>query len=421
MCDESDHPEQALQLLRDERRTGIDLFGDRGVEDDNSEGTMMGSAIYRRILQTCPSWVSRLTRRSSHTSLGHPPNDSTSPLDEEGEMHEGSGGSSSSSSSTHGHHHRPRPLSDLIPKHGPLIHRLDLNRAREWLTDGSLIALSQQCTQLRSLNVSRCTRLTDRSILALANHCGDTLTSINFSECPGVSESAWLSLASKVPHLKAASWIGCTDSITNPVISALASTAHHLASLRIGLCVKVSDVGIIALAEGCSRMRWLDISKCTWVTDKGIKALANKCLDLEWLDASGIDFNSEVGFRFRHILPPSEISDDSVSLIVERCRNLRLLNLSNCARLTDSTILAIAEHCLNLKSLTISGCRRITTTSIMRLGSDRIGWVGMSPCPNVSFPEVCKTANWKVINTSEVPQFHLQLMGGQSWEDVGTA
>ncbi|KAI9598444.1 hypothetical protein BDF19DRAFT_432539 [Syncephalis fuscata] len=118
--------------------------------------------------------------------------------------------------------------------------------------------------------------------------------------------------------------------------------------------------------------------------------------------------------------PLPVITDASICKLVERCPKLRLLNLNGRGELTDVTLDAVSIYCMNLRSLTISGCNKVTTSAVKRLGSDRIGWVGMSPCPNVSFTEVCAASKWKVISLQDVPKFHLNLMNGQSWDDVGT-
>ncbi|KAI8048099.1 hypothetical protein BDF22DRAFT_704351 [Syncephalis plumigaleata] len=125
-------------------------------------------------------------------------------------------------------------------------------------------------------------------------------------------------------------------------------------------------------------------------------------------------------FFANHTGPLPVVTDKGICKLVASCPKLRLLNLNGRGELTDATLDAVSVHCMNLRSLTISGCNKVTTSAVKRLGSDRIGWVGMSPCPNVSFTEVCAASKWKVISLQDVPKFHLNLMNGQSWDDVGT-
>jgi hypothetical protein len=97
--------------------------------------------------------------------------------------------------------------------------------------------------------------------------------------------------------------------------------------------------------------------------------------------------------------------------------HLTRLNLSHQPNISDMTLCKMAHpHSPKLKSLTISGCNGITTQGVMALGGDRIGWIGMSPCPiHVDFKVVCSRASWKVIERTQASMFHRSLMRGESW------
>jgi hypothetical protein len=63
----------------------------------------------------------------------------------------------------------------------------------------------------------------------------------------------------------------------------------------------------------------------------------------------------------------NDASDIEMITIVEGCRNIESLDISDCQSITDVGISRIAECCPNLNRLYMSRCHNITDTSMIKL------------------------------------------------------
>ncbi|RKP10751.1 hypothetical protein THASP1DRAFT_27460 [Thamnocephalis sphaerospora] len=351
--------------------------------------------------------------------------------------------------------HAVRALAERCPN----LRTINLSRCLR-ITDEAVTALAQRCT-LESVNLTDCLQLTEASIYALATHCS-RLKSLCVSGCPmAITDASAVALARGCGQRLAFVRIGGNFQLTDTGIIAIARGCNkRLSWLDVGRCPLVSDASVLALADHCPHLEWLDIAKghpaqhqqfarqfqqqqqsaasarSTGIDATSAAAGANASANRRSAQALSPSASSQatteihkaactishMATRFFNSMDSSLpcITDLGVSRLVEACPKLQLLNLNGRSELTDAMLHAVSMHCFHLRSLTISGCTKVTTDAVKQLGSDRIGWVGMSPCPNVSFSEVCAASNWKVINQRDVPEFHLRLMGGQSWDDVGT-
>lgn len=104
------------------------------------------------------------------------------------------------------------------------------------------------------LDLHMCTKLTDRSLEALAEHC----TKLVRLDLSGV----------------------CKE------FSCLCFGYHHEMAPQTPL---YTDHGIEALAIGCRELRSLNLHVCDRLTDRALEALGEHCINLEDLDISGTD------------------------------------------------------------------------------------------------------------------------------------
>ncbi|RKP26426.1 hypothetical protein SYNPS1DRAFT_27883 [Syncephalis pseudoplumigaleata] len=348
------------------------------------------------------------------------------------------------------------------------------------VTDDALIALAQHCP-LEAINATSCQQLTTATTLGLAKYAR-RLRSLCLAGCPmTVTDQAIGALVEYCGHNLAYLRVGGSFQLTDTGLRAIAKgCGGRLRWLDVGQCPLISDRGVLALAECCPQLEWLDLTKGypsqhqQYVQQYQQQQLRIVQLQQQWSQCqeppslpaipeppngasipashhSGPASSPSTTAATTATTPPPQpeltpdvqqaalniaqmaarffasrtgplpvVTDRSICKLVASCPKLRLLNLNGRGELTDATLDAVSVHCMNLRSLTISGCNKVTTDAVKRLGSDRIGWVGMSPCPNVSFTEVCAASKWKVISLQDVPKFHLNLMNGQSWDDVGT-
>eukprot|EP00808_Paulinella_micropora_P022415 g77026.t1 len=201
------------------------------------------------------------------------------------------------------------------------------------VTDDALCLLLLRAVRLRSLSLSGCLKLTDRSLGFMGQLCPGAL-------------SAAESKPSSFQHTQ--SWH----------VSPRMRTAWQ--ELRLDRLAAVTDVGLISLSRVCGELKLLSLSDCEEVSDKGLQAIAKVCSALTTLS-----------------LARTAITDKGLAYLAAKCRRLRHLNLSGCPTLSDSSITHLIAKCAQLRSLSLSGTE-VKLGSEVFLGSSASHWAGLT-------------------------------------------
>lgn len=177
------------------------------------------------------------------------------------------------------------------------LESLSLNGCSEWVTDAVLQGFSIG-GKLQSVSLFRCWRITDRSVYVVAKNCGRNLRSINLSGCSNISDKA-LSYLSRF-------------------------CLHGIVSIDITRCPRITDLGVNYLCHSEMICKTLKSLRLYADSDLGISAYSaiSALTNLEELDLCG----------------HSNLDDDSLICILEKCPKLRVLNLSWCVSLRQATI-----------------------------------------------------------------------------------
>eukprot|EP00899_Mesostigma_viride_P024757 jgi/Mesvir1/5466/Mv15520-RA.1 len=201
----------------------------------------------------------------------------------------------------------------------------------------SLLGLGQ-CVQLRSLNLSCFGSMVDDKVLAvLAASCGQ-LGALDVTNCDVTDEGirAVVGQCKQLEHLTI-----CSTRVTKAAVLAIASECPRLQSLNARISAppgdnSVDDAAIVLLAERCPKLRHLTLSS-PGVSDVGISAIARHCPQLRHLD----------------ILGCFEVTDASLQLVGEHCRQLEVLRIYSPrhGRLTAASLRVVAENCPRLRHL----------------------------------------------------------------------
>jgi len=162
------------------------------------------------------------------------------------------------------------------------------------LTEGTATPLPMDCLRLTMdlwipdldeyIEENRA-EITDSWTTRITTMC-PSLTSINLTDCLGVSDAGIEALAAACPSLVSLSLrinrkIGM---VTDIGIKAIAASCPLLTTLDAG-GTEVTDKGIKAIAASCPALTSLNVSR-TEVTEEGIKAIATSCPLLTSLDIS---------------------------------------------------------------------------------------------------------------------------------------
>ena len=220
----------------------------------------------------------------------------------------------------------------------PLLTSLDLSYCRH-ITNASVRALSNKCTQLVSLNLSFCTNtINDNSVIALSNGYPH-LVSLNLSGCRSITFNSVFALANGCPLLTTLDLANCNQITDNSLIE-LSRRCPLLTSLNLTQCKRITDRSVTALSNGCPLLSTLDFYRCDQITDISLVALSIGCKQLKDLTLAHC----------------KRITDRSVLALANGCSQLTKLNLSYCKNFTDAGVLALANGCPKLSTLVLRHC-----------------------------------------------------------------
>lgn len=114
-------------------------------------------------------------------------------------------------------------------------------------------------SNLRSLNLSVCSKVTDRSVAEVLAFPG--LRSLDLSMCSSLTDRAVIAIAAHNPLLERVSLAQCRG-VTDRGVSALLSGCRRLVHLDLSNCSLLTDSTLHSLVKGKTRLRGLDISLC---------------------------------------------------------------------------------------------------------------------------------------------------------------
>jgi hypothetical protein len=122
---------------------------------------------------------------------------------------------------------------------------------------------------LQNLSISGCVRLTDVSVVAVAETC-HRLSVVDLTQVYDITDSSVVALArSSGIHLRSVKLSRC-GRITDVSISSLALNCPGLQSIAVDDCYNLSDASIIELATQCRRLETIDMSHCPRLTDLSV-------------------------------------------------------------------------------------------------------------------------------------------------------
>ncbi|KAI4328579.1 hypothetical protein L6164_020919 [Bauhinia variegata] len=284
------------------------------------------------------------------------------------------------------------------------------------ITDTGMVAIGDGLSLLQSLDVSYCRKITDKGLSAVAKGCCD-LRTLHLAGCRFVTDSTLEALSKNCHNLEELGLQGCTN-ITDNGLTSLGSGCQQINYLDINKCSNVSDVGVSAVSRAfSSSLKTLKLLDCYKIGDEAILSFANFCKNLETLIIGGCRYISDDAIKSLAIACKSSLknlrmdwclnlSDTSLSCILNQCRNLEALDIGCCEEVTDAAFQNISssleESALSLKILKVSNCPKITVVSvgILLVKCSHLEYLDVRSCPHITkagcdeaglhFPECCK-------------------------------
>lgn len=131
--------------------------------------------------------------------------------------------------------------------------------------------------------------------------------------------------------------------VTDTDIDNFTSIHRHIKYLTLEGCSSVTESGLLAAINNCKDLSEISIES-DHLTDKVIETLVTKHPHLTLLEIGG-----------RH-----KVSDKSLKIIHEKCKNLKHLNIKNYNNVfSKSKVIDLLKKLKNLQSFTLKGCKQI--------------------------------------------------------------
>ena len=144
----------------------------------------------------------------------------------------------------------------------------EIGGQRTRIQDADVDYVSRMCTNLTSLSLVWCD-ITDQSLFALSQNCSQLL-SLNLTNTSAITDAGVVALSQGCHQLRALDLSDCKKITDNGVI-ALAQGCPQLTSLYLSCCINITDAGVIALAQGCPRLLSFELTASDYIT--GAKSL----------------------------------------------------------------------------------------------------------------------------------------------------
>ncbi|KAH8383786.1 hypothetical protein KR009_010532 [Drosophila setifemur] len=228
-------------------------------------------------------------------------------------------------------------------------------------------ALRQLSGQLRVLTMAYCRELTGVGLVqGLASKPNFALQELHLEEVCFIDENSMCELLEQLPNLKRLSLDNCRQAVTDRTLATICRFQTKLRNLNIDYCVKITDLGLMGFGDNpypitrLQGLKELNLRGCRNLTDRvlmyGLKLPELRALSLGYCSK----FQPEGFETLTHNCPSLEtlcasscmsVDDDTVRIFVKNLKRLRILNLSNCAKLSIQSIYHILRHGHNLVEL----------------------------------------------------------------------
>ncbi|XP_043709419.1 F-box/LRR-repeat protein 3 isoform X1 [Telopea speciosissima] len=242
------------------------------------------------------------------------------------------------------------------------------------ITDFGLAKIVVGCVRLESLNLKWCLKITDLGIELLSKKC-TALRILDLSYLKVTNKS--LHSISSLWRLEVLHMVGCS-SVDDNGLHFLSNGNPSLLSIDVSRCDNVSSRGLLSVIRGHKGLHQItagysfsELSKplvyklgelknlksirvyAARVSDWSLGIIGNNCKQLV-----------EIGLS-----KCTGVTDLGIKKLVSGCPDLKILDLTCCHLITDAALSAIADSCKNRLCLRLESCNLITQMGLGRLGS----------------------------------------------------
>ena len=196
---------------------------------------------------------------------------------------------------------------------------IDLDHCHQ-VTSPAIANLIVSCAELRELRLNMCTQLNDSCFTGLQRDRYMNLRSLDLTGCSRITDDSVLAIVTAAPKLRTLVLAKCPN-ITDRGAVQIARLGKHIHFLHLGHCNQLTDRCVGFLAKYCNRLRYIDLACCTQLTDIAVMELNS----LPRLKRIGLVKCSAITPQAIYSLLHRGIVQDSLERIhLSYCNNLQL-------------------------------------------------------------------------------------------------
>ncbi|XP_002128847.2 uncharacterized protein LOC100178899 [Ciona intestinalis] len=215
----------------------------------------------------------------------------------------------------------------LMTKKNNILQELNLNNSKHWLDDNLFLSVVCKCPMLKNVDITNCSRLTNRSLHTLASYC-KFLTTLSIHGCHWIDKDTFKVVISSNRNLIDVDASGCW-SLDDDCIITMASKCTNLKKLALVNVYPITDRSIESLALNCKHLTTLKVSGCWRITNTSIGKIGEYCKKLHLLhvkDCRDISESSLARLRVRNVVIDKPVPPKTFSrrLLVQPYVNLQV-------------------------------------------------------------------------------------------------
>ena len=156
---------------------------------------------------------------------------------------------------------------------GKKSHKLKSVDLSGFMSIRNINELSKWCPLLQNINLSRCYRITDKSVIELSKECS-LLKTIKLNCCRNITDSSVIELSKGCPLLQHIDLKYCNN-ITDACVIEISKRCPLLHNINLMGCKNITNTSVIELSKGCPLLHTINLSY--HITYDGHKSLALNC------------------------------------------------------------------------------------------------------------------------------------------------
>ena len=213
-----------------------------------------------------------------------------------------------------------------------------------FLTDQCMKDLSGYLSNVTSIKLAACSKLTNSTFFILTKSCS-SLTEIKMERTNLGEENHVVDLVknTRIRSLKLAG----NERMSDDSLSKFASVCPNLQLLDVSFCAGITGGGIAEILKSCDDVRHLEVNFCAGVKSFGADSKLSK---LGVLKAAG-----------------SGICDERLVMVGQTCPWLLHLDLRGCSGVSTKGVKEIVRSCKGLREINIKGCLDVNAKFVARM------------------------------------------------------